>query len=95
MMPRIDTEVTIIGGGIVGGSAALFLRRVSSICFVRCATMSTLLICAVGRPEKLPASSLTAWDSDEAALMAHSLETECPDGFAPNANPTATQRPGR
>ncbi|MCG7328371.1 FAD-binding oxidoreductase [Achromobacter sp. ACRQX] len=27
MMERIDTEVAIIGGGIVGGSAALFLRR--------------------------------------------------------------------
>lgn len=27
MTPRIDTEVAIIGGGIVGGSAALFLRR--------------------------------------------------------------------
>ncbi|MFD4836308.1 NAD(P)/FAD-dependent oxidoreductase [Achromobacter sp. NPDC058515] len=27
MMQRIDTEVAIIGGGIVGGSAALFLRR--------------------------------------------------------------------
>lgn len=26
-MERIDTEVAIIGGGIVGGSAALFLRR--------------------------------------------------------------------
>jgi sarcosine oxidase, subunit beta len=26
-MERIDTEVVIIGGGIVGGSAALFLRR--------------------------------------------------------------------
>uniref|UniRef100_UPI0028AFF538 NAD(P)/FAD-dependent oxidoreductase n=1 Tax=Achromobacter animicus TaxID=1389935 RepID=UPI0028AFF538 len=27
MMERIDTEVAVIGGGIVGGSAALFLRR--------------------------------------------------------------------
>ncbi|KRC71623.1 FAD-dependent oxidoreductase [Achromobacter sp. Root83] len=27
MIQRIDTEVAIIGGGIVGGSAALFLRR--------------------------------------------------------------------
>ena len=27
MTQRIDTEVAIIGGGIVGGSAALFLRR--------------------------------------------------------------------
>ncbi|WP_313624672.1 FAD-dependent oxidoreductase [Achromobacter sp.] len=27
MMQRVDTEVAIIGGGIVGGSAALFLRR--------------------------------------------------------------------
>ena len=27
MIERIDTEVAIIGGGIVGGSAALFLRR--------------------------------------------------------------------
>lgn len=27
MSERIDTEVAILGGGIVGGSAALFLRR--------------------------------------------------------------------